>query len=129
MDRHNCGSGNSHSPHVTPDQAAAIVTAGVRVDITPVTLELLGMISWITPCEINSERGYALAAVQNLIKELQVKLMLTWEVARVFGVDNRTVREWAIAGKLSPARTLGGDKRAGDRRYRALEVCALIKYN
>jgi len=43
------------------------------------------------------------------------------EVARLFGVDPKTVTRWAAAGKLSPQRTLGGH-----RRYRADEVHALL---
>jgi excisionase family DNA binding protein len=43
------------------------------------------------------------------------------EVARLFGVDPKTVTRWAAAGKLSPQRTLGGH-----RRYRADEVGALL---
>ena len=44
------------------------------------------------------------------------------EVARLFGVDPKTVTRWAAAGKLSPQRTLGGH-----RRYRADEVHALLE--
>jgi excisionase family DNA binding protein len=43
------------------------------------------------------------------------------EVARLFGVDPKTVARWATAGKLTPQRTLGGH-----RRYRADEVRALL---
>jgi excisionase family DNA binding protein len=43
------------------------------------------------------------------------------EVARLFGVDPKTVTRWAAAGKLTPQRTLGGH-----RRYRADEVHALL---
>jgi excisionase family DNA binding protein len=44
------------------------------------------------------------------------------EVARLFGVDPKTVTRWAAAGKLRPQRTLGGH-----RRYRADEVGALLE--
>jgi excisionase family DNA binding protein len=43
------------------------------------------------------------------------------EVARLFGVDPKTVTRWAAAGKLTPQRTLGGH-----RRYRADEVRGLL---
>jgi len=44
------------------------------------------------------------------------------EVARLFGVDLSTVRRWALAGRLSVTRTLGGQ-----RRYYATEVYALLR--
>ena len=44
------------------------------------------------------------------------------EVARMFGVDPKTVTRWASAGKLTPQRTLGGH-----RRYRSDEVHALLR--
>ncbi|MFA9444066.1 BldC family transcriptional regulator [Egicoccus sp. AB-alg6-2] len=44
------------------------------------------------------------------------------EVARLFGVDPKTVTRWASAGKLSPQRTLGGH-----RRYKADEVRSLLQ--
>lgn len=44
------------------------------------------------------------------------------EVARLFGVDVKTVTRWAKAGKLTATRTIGGH-----RRYRADEVDALLK--
>ncbi len=47
--------------------------------------------------------------------------MTPGEVARLFGVDPKTVTRWAAAGKLRAMRTLGGH-----RRYRASEVRALL---
>lgn len=48
--------------------------------------------------------------------------MTPGEVARLFGVDPKTVTRWAAAGKLSALRTLGGH-----RRYRSAEVRALLQ--
>lgn len=48
--------------------------------------------------------------------------MTPGEVARLFGVNPKTVTRWAEAGKLNPIRTLGGH-----RRYRASEVWALYE--
>ncbi len=45
------------------------------------------------------------------------ELMTPGEVARLFGVHPKTIARWASAGRLTPARTLGGH-----RRYRASEV-------
>ena len=42
------------------------------------------------------------------------------EVAAVFRVDARTVTRWAVAGKLTSIRTLGGH-----RRYYRAEVDAI----
>ncbi|MDX1659433.1 MAG: BldC family transcriptional regulator [Nitriliruptorales bacterium] len=50
------------------------------------------------------------------------ELLTPGEVAKLFGVDPKTVTRWATAGKLSPQRTLGGH-----RRYRATEVYALLE--
>ena len=50
------------------------------------------------------------------------ELMTPGEVARLFGVDPKTVTRWAAAGKLKALRTLGGH-----RRYRAREVRALLE--
>lgn len=50
------------------------------------------------------------------------ELLTPGEVARLFGVDPKTVTRWASAGKLSPLRTLGGH-----RRYRASEVRSLLQ--
>lgn len=51
------------------------------------------------------------------------KVLLTpSEVADIFRVDPKTVTRWAIAGKLTAVRTLGGH-----RRYRASEVRALFE--
>jgi excisionase family DNA binding protein len=48
-------------------------------------------------------------------------LLTTSEVAALFGVESKTVSRWAIAGKLSAIRTLGGH-----RRYRASQIHALF---
>ncbi|MER7278359.1 BldC family transcriptional regulator [Dactylosporangium sp. NPDC000244] len=55
-------------------------------------------------------------------KPLQVDALLTpAEVAALFHVAPKTVTRWAKAGRLTSIRTLGGH-----RRYRALEVRALL---
>lgn len=48
-------------------------------------------------------------------------LLTPAEVAALFRVDPKTVTRWAISGKLTSQRTLGGH-----RRYRAAEVHALL---
>ncbi len=48
-------------------------------------------------------------------------LLTPSEVAALFRVDPKTVTRWAVAGKLTSFRTLGGH-----RRYRAAEVYALL---
>jgi excisionase family DNA binding protein len=48
-------------------------------------------------------------------------LLTTSEVAALLAVDSKTVSRWAIAGKLSAIRTLGGH-----RRYRASQIHALF---
>jgi len=50
------------------------------------------------------------------------ELLTPAEVAALFRVDPKTVTRWAKAGKLTSIRTLGGH-----RRYRALEVRALLE--
>lgn len=54
--------------------------------------------------------------------ERDAELLTPRQVADMFGVDTKTVGRWAKAGKLHSVRTLGGH-----RRYRALEVHALLK--
>ena len=49
------------------------------------------------------------------------ELLTPGEVARLFGVDPKTVSRWADNGKLGALRTLGGH-----RRYRAQEVHQLL---
>jgi hypothetical protein len=44
-------------------------------------------------------------------------------------VDPKTVTRWAVAGKLTSIRTLGGSKRPGHRRYRESEVRELLTNN
>lgn len=56
--------------------------------------------------------------------ETKDELLTPGEVARLFGVDPKTVTRWAAAGKLSALRTLGGH-----RRYRSAEVFALLDRN
>ncbi len=48
------------------------------------------------------------------------KLLTPAEVASMFRVDPKTVTRWAIAGKLTSLRTLGGH-----RRFRDSEVTRL----
>lgn len=48
-------------------------------------------------------------------------LLTPAEVAALFRVDPKTVTRWAVAGKLTSLRTLGGH-----RRYRASQVHALL---
>ena len=49
-------------------------------------------------------------------------LLTPAEVAAVFRVDPKTVTRWAVAGKLTATRTLGGH-----RRYRSSEVLQLLQ--
>jgi excisionase family DNA binding protein len=49
-------------------------------------------------------------------------LLTPAEVAEMFRVDPKTVTRWAVAGKLTAVRTLGGH-----RRYRADEVLQLLR--
>jgi len=44
------------------------------------------------------------------------------EVATLFRVDPKTILRWALAGKLSTFRTLGGQ-----RRFRESEIRALLE--
>lgn len=55
-------------------------------------------------------------------EEAKDELLTPGEVARLFGVNPKTITRWASIGKLSPIRTLGGH-----RRYRAEEVHALLE--
>ena len=48
-------------------------------------------------------------------------LLTPGEVARLFRVDPKTVTRWAMEGKLTCIRTLGGH-----RRFKADEVYALL---
>lgn len=50
------------------------------------------------------------------------ELLTPAEVAKMFGVDPKTVTRWAKAGKLPAIRTLGGH-----RRYRASDVRRLLR--
>ncbi len=49
------------------------------------------------------------------------ELLTPGEVARLFGVNPKTITRWATTGKLDAVRTLGGH-----RRYRASEVYELL---
>ena len=51
----------------------------------------------------------------------QEVLLTPAEVASLFRVDPKTVTRWAISGKLTSIRTLGGH-----RRYKESEVKALL---
>lgn len=50
------------------------------------------------------------------------QLLTPGQVARLFGVDPKTVTRWADLGKLQARHTLGGH-----RRYLAREVSALLE--
>lgn len=50
------------------------------------------------------------------------RLMTPAEVAKAFRVDPKTVSRWAVSGKLTTIRTLGGH-----RRYLAAEVEQLLR--
>ncbi|MDQ3931550.1 MAG: BldC family transcriptional regulator [Actinomycetota bacterium] len=52
------------------------------------------------------------------------ELLTPSEVARLFGVNPKTVTRWAEAGKLHAVWTIGGH-----RRYRAAEVYSLLEGN
>ena len=52
---------------------------------------------------------------------LDQQLLTPGEVARLFRVDPKTVTRWAMEGKLTCIRTLGGH-----RRYKSDEVYALL---
>lgn len=47
-------------------------------------------------------------------------LLTPGEVARLFGVDPKTVSRWADAGKLDALRTLGGHRRYREEQVRQL---------
>ena len=49
------------------------------------------------------------------------ELLTPGEVAKMFGVDPKTVTSWAKRGRLTSVRTLGGH-----RRYRRAEVSAIL---
>lgn len=52
------------------------------------------------------------------------KLMTPREVAKLFGVDPKTLTRWANEGKIPSLRTLGGH-----RRYRESVVKAMLADN
>ena len=49
------------------------------------------------------------------------ELMTPREVADLFGVGTKTIARWAVLGKLSSVRTLGGH-----HRYRRTEIETLL---
>ncbi|MFD0883818.1 BldC family transcriptional regulator [Streptosporangium algeriense] len=49
------------------------------------------------------------------------RLLTPVEVARVFGVDPKTVNRWALTGKIPSVRTP-----SGQRRYREGDIRALL---
>ncbi|MFD0883396.1 BldC family transcriptional regulator [Streptosporangium algeriense] len=49
------------------------------------------------------------------------RLLMPGEVARVFGVDPKTVNRWALTGRIPSLRTP-----SGQRRYRESDVNALL---
>ena len=55
------------------------------------------------------------------MKATDQPLLTPGEVARLFRVDPKTVTRWAVEGKLTCIRTLGGH-----RRFKAEEVYALL---
>lgn len=50
------------------------------------------------------------------------RLLTPAEVAQMFRVDPKTVRRWALSGKLTSTRTLGGH-----RRFRESEIRRLLQ--
>jgi excisionase family DNA binding protein len=50
------------------------------------------------------------------------RLISPAKVAKLFGVDAKTVTRWALSGKLKSIRTLGGH-----RRFDELQVMTLLK--
>ncbi|MEV8630904.1 BldC family transcriptional regulator [Streptosporangium sp. NPDC051023] len=56
------------------------------------------------------------------IADTAERLLTPAEVARLFGVDPRTVTRWGREGRLGSIRTPGGQ-----RRYREGEVRALLR--
>ncbi len=61
---------------------------------------------------------------RNIELVTESELLTPSEVARLFGVNPKTVTRWAEAGKLHAVWTIGGH-----RRYRASEVYALLEGN
>lgn len=61
---------------------------------------------------------------RNIEPMTESDLLTPSEVARLFGVNPKTVTRWAEAGKLHAVWTIGGH-----RRYRASEVYALLEGN
>ena len=49
--------------------------------------------------------------MQGQERPMKDDLLTPAEVARIFRVDPKTVSRWAIAGKISSVRTLGGHRR------------------
>jgi excisionase family DNA binding protein len=78
----------------------------------------VGYVRWKPEDPLNPEKAETLETTREPDTS---RLMLPSEVARLFGVDTRTVADWARAGKLRFRRTVGGQ-----RRYPESEVRALI---
>lgn len=55
-------------------------------------------------------------------KRQQPELLTPAEVAAAFRVDSKTVARWALAGKLTSIRTIGGH-----RRYYQAEIDARLR--
>jgi excisionase family DNA binding protein len=70
----------------------------------------------------NTERDGASGASGNAPEVDHDELLTPGDVAKLFGVDPKTVTRWASAGKLTALRTLGGH-----RRYRSSEVHGLLR--
>ncbi|MFD0889710.1 BldC family transcriptional regulator [Streptosporangium algeriense] len=53
--------------------------------------------------------------------ETTERLLTPGEVARIFGVDPKTVNRWALTGRMPSVRTP-----SGQRRYRQSDIDALL---
>lgn len=48
------------------------------------------------------------------------RMLMPADVARLFGVNVKTIRKWALAGKLTAVRTLGNHRRYRESHIRVL---------